>query len=103
MEPSDIIAKLRTGSCTRETRIAVEELIVEAKRLQAIVDKLPKTADGAPIVPGMEVWLPGHPRYPGEVETDFSVNPCVDWPEKIYNPTKLYSTREAAEAVREER
>ena len=37
------------------------ELIGEIDRLRAIVDKLPKTADGVPITPGMDVWevIPG--------------------------------------------
>lgn len=30
---------------------------VAINRLQAIVDQLPKTADGVPIVPGLEVWI----------------------------------------------
>ena len=73
----------------------------DIERLQAIVDKLSKTADGVPVVPGMDVWLPGYPKYPGEVEADaYGVNPCVDWPEKLYHPCKLYSTREAAEVAR---
>lgn len=28
--------------------------------LEAIVEKLPKTADGVPVVPGMELWGLGH-------------------------------------------
>ena len=34
MEAADIIAKLRTGVCDRRTRQAVEEVILEAKRLR---------------------------------------------------------------------
>ena len=37
---------------------AYAKLKAEVKRLRAIVDKLPLTADGVPVVPGMEVvWL----------------------------------------------
>ena len=39
-----------------ECRQALAELQEENDRLQAIVAKLPKTADGVPVVPGMEVW-----------------------------------------------
>ena len=34
----------------------LEELADEIERLQAIIDKLPKTADGVPVVPGMRLW-----------------------------------------------
>jgi len=39
-----------------ETRLH-NEAADEIERLRAIVDKLPKTADGVPVVPGMDVWL----------------------------------------------
>ncbi len=46
------------GPCGQNPR----ELTDEIERLQAIVGKLPKTADGVPVVPGMRVyWL-----YPTE-------------------------------------
>jgi len=38
----------------KDTRIA--ELEAERDRLMDVVDKLPKTADGVPVVPGMHVW-----------------------------------------------
>ena len=62
----------------------------EAKRLQAIVDKLPKTADGVPVVPGMEVWDLSKPNsFPSKVNGVSA--PGVGWYEC------RYSTREAAE------
>jgi len=81
----------------------IQSLEKKIERLRTVVDKLPKTADGVPIVPGMEVWLPGSYRYPGEVERDaYGVNPCVDWPEALYHPCQLYSSREAARAAAED-
>jgi len=38
-------------------------LAKEVKRLQAIVDKLPETFDGAPAVPGEKVWCNGVVTY----------------------------------------
>ena len=66
----------------------------ERKRLQAIVDKLPKTADGVPIVPGRRVW-----QTPGDwygVKMSMTAGPyCTTFPEW----DEVYSTREAAEAA----
>lgn len=74
---------------------------MEIERLQAIVDRLPKTADGVPIVPGdvlhfMDVsmqtvlcWqLPENPR--GD---EIAVANCCPF-------SGTYSTREAAEQAR---
>lgn len=36
---------------------AMDEIANEIIRLRAIVDQLPKTADGVPLSPGMEVWF----------------------------------------------
>ena len=35
-------------------------------KLEAIVDKLPKTDDGVPVVPGLEVWI-NHEQYTGRL------------------------------------
>lgn len=45
-------------------RKRVAELEAERGRLRAIVDKLPKTADGAPVVPDMAIY----PRHPVDME-----------------------------------
>lgn len=96
-----IEARCRELLLAREKEIQSLEKTIE--RLRTVVDKLPKTADGVPIVPGMEVWLRGRYRYPGEVEADaYGVNPCVDWPEALYHPSQLYSSREAAQAAAED-
>ena len=74
---------------------------------KAIVDKLPKTADGVSVVPGMEVW-----RWDAYLKC---VKQCVvdrvyqnggvglsfhDNDEGGFVSTQLYSTREAAEAAK---
>ncbi len=61
--------------------------------LQAIVDKLPKTADGVPIVPGMRVY---HRDWKGNV-TDERTSWAPPYP-KVF--CCCYSSREAAEAAR---
>src|SRR5690554_6157274 len=85
-----------------------DELIAENTKLRAIVDKLPKTADGVPVVPGMALY-PLHP-LPG-VEDDHGIATIG-----VYDPATMehlvhgygefrtgacYSTREAAEAAKE--
>ena len=62
-------------------------------RLQAIVDKLPKTADGVPVVPGMEVWVTMTRLRQSHIVKDWTEVDEQDW-EKYF-----YSTREAAEAA----
>ena len=84
----------------------------ENDRLQAIVDKLPKTADGVPVAPGMTVYFcrDGSPHIvgafhewssdPDEYEVGDAV-PCWN-EEKRYSARCLgdcYSTRKAAEAA----
>lgn len=46
----------------RELAVALSEATAENARLAAIVAKLPKTADGVPLFPGMEVWAWGEHR-----------------------------------------
>jgi len=36
----------------------IERLTAELAEIQAVVDKLPKTADGAAVAPNVEVWYP---------------------------------------------
>jgi hypothetical protein len=43
--------------------LSADALVAEIERLKGIVDKLPKTADGVPVYPGMRLWL----RCPGEI------------------------------------
>ena len=74
----------------------------EVERLQAVVDKLPKTVDGVPIVPGMTVWRLDHPYLDspacrGEKVFEIHVEHVrlngVGGP---YHSHELASTREAA-------
>ena len=102
--------------------IAVKEyrhLRAKIERLQEIVAKLPKTADGVPVVPGQAIWYwleknNGDVASPAEARQATSpILACC----KIYcfNPTSVmsdmdgwighrfcYSTREAAEAAKGE-
>jgi hypothetical protein len=118
MTPDEIIRHLKTGSCNRETRKAVEALITEAARLEAIVDKWPKTNDGklfaeyAP-APGTRAWCVWRydaddewrvsachmPEDPDEASAGFGwvVEDAEDEGELL----GIYSTREAAEAAKE--
>ena len=75
----------------------------EAARLRAIVDRLPKTADGVVITPGMVVF---YHSPAGIIETP----PLDSWSEiegtlmedEDAGPVNFYSTRAAAEAAKEE-
>ena len=76
----------------------------ERDRLQAIVDRLPKTANGVPVVPNMRIW----PFFEIEDEQGAVVCLCAhDGPTgemlvdgDTMNVGKCYSTREAAVAAR---
>ena len=67
----------------------------EIEGLRAIVGKLPRTADGVPVVPGMDCWY----RSCGGRVTNFPVEDwsdiATDWDD--YG-RRFYSTREAAKA-----
>lgn len=77
--------------------------------LKAIVDKLPRTADGVPITPGMEVWQIDPSGFinapPGSDSSDQNPRP---WSCKFKMEGNcfwvvslpVYSTREAAEAAK---
>jgi predicted nuclease with TOPRIM domain len=71
--------------------------------LQAIVDKLPKTADGVPVVPGMSLYVDG----PWEVQTALMLKggsqPSRGDTWLRLSTGNYYSTREAAEAAAKER
>jgi len=84
-----------------------EQLREENNRLKAIVDKLPKTADGVTIVPGMDLWQL-ETRNAGKTwNIVFHKIKGVLWPE-IFPfpgglPSRCYSTHEAADAALKER
>ena len=71
----------------------------EIERLQAIVDRLPKTADGVPIVPGMDVFrCGGKLRSRAMMQYEPWSNHC--WEDCVCGPSarSSYSTRDAAGA-----
>jgi len=76
----------------------------EIKRLQAIVDKLPKTSDGVPVVPGMMLWDPVW------IDRSFAVHSLdvycpearrSEWVVEGYvDVSQCFSTQAAAEAAK---
>jgi hypothetical protein len=65
----------------------------EIERLRAIVDQLPKTADGVPMLPGSKVWTwLGQNRAVREIDITYVR------PKGVYK--HCYSSREAAEAAK---
>ena len=76
---------------------------MDDKRLRAVVNRLPKTADGAPIVYGDKVWyidpcgfVQGLDVVRYELYTDIGHN-------RVYQPCgPLYSTADAAHAAKKE-
>lgn len=95
---------MESASIHRKTLLDAK---AEITRLQAIVDKLPKTADGVPVVPGMDVWvdpnsphccLVAHVRSDKAIAINFHGNPYAT----IQTNKDAFSCREAAEAAREE-
>ena len=99
-----VLEQLQTANVTM--RDQNKRLNDEIARLQAIVERLPKTRDGVPVVPGSSrVW-----RINKHGESEESVNwigwgatfmsdsnDSPYWP--TWSPDKCYSTREAAEAA----
>ncbi len=100
--------------CAHGKRIAI--LIAERDRLKAIVDTLPKTADGVHVAPGSTVWCFDAELY-GDSHGDFEGNPfeakITSWDVGPDRETLFYidgrgevwafatfSTREAAEKAR---
>ena len=104
--PTSLVLDLKQQQCIRELLDLIENQ-------DKVIERLPKTADGVPIFVGIEVWLPGFPRYPGFVDCimddEVGVNDMSEWPAHgcetirhctVRDPYSLYSTREAAEAAR---
>jgi len=91
------------------------ELLAELARLRAIVDKLPKTADGVPVYVGMRFWIKedaGDSEFEGWIVTGIGPetageNDRYDWVRTNgigYLTTQvIYSTRAAAEAAAKEK
>ena len=97
------IAAYEGEECVGHQSLAesIRAVLAEVDRLAAIVAKLPKTADGVPVVPGMELWHAGtawsdkgdyawsfYRRRNGELEVQFILCNVL--------LSDCYSTREAA-------
>ena len=100
-KPIDIAAeraiyKETNGGICLVTVAQYRKALDELERLRAIVDKLPKTADGVPVVPGLDnVWVKNGPNVrPSESMTT--------WRLLQVRRSYCYSTREAAEAAKQE-
>ena len=95
---ADIRDNLDFVGCDNATAM---ELCDEVDRLQAIVDRLPKTADGVPIVADMEVWLIGSNCDPFQVTVENEI--VIRFPDQEtsrHYTSWCYSTKEAAEKAR---
>lgn len=78
-------------------RRTIASLKIEVEQLRAIVDKLPKTADGVPVVPGPRTlweWC----SLRSEAREVRPVNPAYQ--NEGIDFSGYYSTREAAEAAK---
>ena len=78
----------------------MDEAAAELQRLQAIVDKLPRTADGVPVTPLMELWHPEAPQMSFTALGVSTVNANTPLGGGDYIDHRVcYSTPEAAEAA----
>lgn len=76
----------------------------EIERFRAIVDRLPKTADGVPVVPGMTLWARLRGRWVEVAVAQVALCGVLSTAHHGYISAKnTFSTREAAEAAKEER
>jgi hypothetical protein len=98
-----------------EATAAATVLADEVERLRAIVDRLPKTADGVPLFPGDTVYYEKNPS--NDTIVAFTVAPYSEWNTDVWGvqnqsravskkgggwPAAMcYSTRKAAEAAKE--
>lgn len=79
---------------------AIETKDKQITELEAVVVKLPKTADGKYVTPGMRYWFE-YMDAPGEFGDDFASTIRHDGPGKEDCFEDCYSTREAAIAAKE--
>ncbi len=78
-------------------------MLAKIERLQAIIDKLPKTADGVPVVPGMilfdPVWIDRH--FPIEELLVYCPDATrSEWHDGEVDVSQCYSTKAAAKAAK---
>jgi hypothetical protein len=98
------IRNLASDWITQADRVSALE--AENAKLRAIVAKLPKTADGVPVVPGMNLWELSTHQYPMHTEQFIEEVVSISQPRGFGGSPnafcRCYSTREAAEAAKEE-
>lgn len=92
-------------ACQRCARCEAEELHAQLLEARAVIERLPKTADGVPVFPGMRVYdtLDGGvvERYVTRVARSVVyVAPIIGLPPEV-ELDYCYSTRNAAEAARQ--
>lgn len=106
MPESEEVVNLEQQAKLEQSYVAIRDLCEMQRktidRLQEIVDRLPKTADGVPITPWMPVWIICSSGIASVriswVSADQSrVGTNSGWSAK---PSDCYSTREAAEKAR---
>lgn len=75
----------------------IEVLVEEVERLRAIVDRLPKTADGVRVFHGDKIW------YPGDLGSDYHTVTFNAWGEGGAVAIRYgYSSYEAAQRAVQE-
>lgn len=83
----------------------MKALVSDIEELQAIVDKLPKTADGVPITIGTRLWVwdtdIGCYQVRESVRLISATAVSLDGHNTANSASTFFSTREAAEAAKE--
>lgn len=98
-----ILAGYSPGSKTRQAADVIRDLL-------AVVERLPRTADGVPVVPGREMWCINHLSFVGDPRGSIHSHAVQNINERgwcfggdHFIPwSKCYSTRAAAERARAE-
>ena len=102
---SEMSEQLRAiaGVC-RDWNMELRKAADEIDRMQAIVDRLPKTADGVPMYVGMKVWVRCENRpdvaFRSFTILDIDGQTVGDVFSRLVKFEDCYSTREAAEKAR---
>ena len=78
----------------REATALIAKMLKRIRELEAVVEKLPKTADGVPLVPGMAIWVWTDDGLAEDVADNAY---CCD--HDLYPLHDTYSTEQAAHAA----
>ena len=93
---------MSTTTEMQDANQTIRELREKLAKANAIIDKLPKTADGVPIVPGMRLYSERHQAWGGGIGSyvvaslQTTSTSDLDWIDG-----RLYSTEAAALAAKE--